>query len=90
MSTDEVLAARRREPFEPFRIVLTDGRTFDVREPDRCMVLPTVVVVGVMKREDDELPARLARIDASLLHDVVLLGPIGQPAGGGADATPAA
>lgn len=89
MSPTDVLAARRKEPFEPFRIVLTDGRTFEVREPDRCMVLPTVVIVGVMKREDDELPERIARIDASLLQGLVPLGPLPRPAGG-AGASPAA
>ena len=79
MSTTDVLAARRKDPFEPFRIVLTDGRTFDVREPDRCMVLPTTVIVGVMKREEDELPERFAYIEAAQLRDLV---PLGQPAPG--------
>jgi hypothetical protein len=82
MSTTDVLAARRKDPFEPFRIVLSDGRTFDVREPDRCMVLPHTVIVGVMKREDDELPERFAYIDASQLRDLVPLGPTTPAAGG--------
>lgn len=86
MSTDDVLAARRKEPFEPFRIVLTDGRTFDVRMPDRCMVLPHTVIVGVMKREDDELPARVARIDANQLQGLIPLA-APSPSGGASGAT---
>lgn len=80
MSPADVLAAKRKVPFEPFRIVLDDGRTFDVRQPDRCMVLPSTVIVGVMKREDDELPERVARLDAAQLLDLV---PLGRPAAPG-------
>ncbi|MBX9580891.1 MAG: hypothetical protein K2X87_11335 [Gemmataceae bacterium] len=77
MSPDDVLTAKRKVPFVPFRIIASDGRTFDVRMPDRCMVLPHTVIVGVMRREDDELPERLAYIHPSQLRDLV---PLDQPA----------
>lgn len=36
----------RQRPFYPFRLHLSDGRVFDVRNPELNMVLPTHMVVG--------------------------------------------
>jgi hypothetical protein len=37
----------RRQPFQPFRITLTDGRTYDVVHPELAMVGHRVVAVGL-------------------------------------------
>ena len=38
MNTDELREFWRRRPFEPFEIVLIDGRTFPVRHPEMILV----------------------------------------------------
>jgi hypothetical protein len=34
MTTQEIQRALSTQPFEPFRIMVADGRTFDVRHPE--------------------------------------------------------
>jgi hypothetical protein len=47
MHPNEVLAFLRRQPFEPFRIFLTDGTTYDARHPDQCIVTRMAVHVAL-------------------------------------------
>jgi len=47
MRPEVVQQITRRLPFEPFRIVATDGRSCDVRHPDQAIVLRSRVVIGV-------------------------------------------
>jgi len=46
-------AELKKEPFLPFRIVTTSGKTYDVTEKDRemLMVLKRVVVIGLLPRK---------------------------------------
>lgn len=39
MFPHDVADMLRKKPFEPFRIIATDGRTYDVRHPDQALVL---------------------------------------------------
>ena len=34
LSREDLAAALTRQPFEPFRLCLSDGKTYDVRHPD--------------------------------------------------------
>jgi hypothetical protein len=36
-----------KSPFEAFRICLTDGKTYDIRHPDLCVVDHSTVYIGV-------------------------------------------
>jgi hypothetical protein len=36
-----------KRPLEPFRIHLTDGRTFDVRYPNMLLVMNTFLSIGI-------------------------------------------
>ena len=47
MRTEDIREFTRRQPFEPFRLTLTDGRTYEVRHPDLIMVGRSTVVVGL-------------------------------------------
>jgi hypothetical protein len=47
MSPQEVLVYLRRQPFEPFRIHLTDGTVYEVRHPDQCIVTQRAVHVAL-------------------------------------------
>ena len=36
----------RRQPFVPFRLVVSDGSTYDIIHPELCLVGPATVIVG--------------------------------------------
>ena len=56
-----------RQPFRPFRITLTDGRTYDVRHPEMAMVGRSTVTIGMPENGNEELIYdRLVTVD--LLH----------------------
>ena len=46
MPPAELLTYLRRRPFEPFRIVTSDGTTYDVRHPDMVIVGIASVHIG--------------------------------------------
>jgi hypothetical protein len=46
MRPDDVRDRLRVEPFEPFRIRLSNGSTYDVRHPDLVWVGRSAVLVG--------------------------------------------
>ena len=46
MTNDVVSEWIHREPFVPFRIHTTNGRTFDVMHPEFAMLLRTTLVLG--------------------------------------------
>lgn len=54
----------RRQPFTPFRIHTTEGRSYDVHHPDQVMPLRSRVIVGV--GGDAEVPDRSDHI--ALIH----------------------
>lgn len=77
MPPEELREYLRRQPFVPFRIHTTDGRTFDVRHPDMVLVMSRVLVVGILDpKGSSPFPERTETI--ALIH-VVSLEPLGQP-----------
>jgi hypothetical protein len=62
-----------RRPFEPFRIVTSDGRNYDIRHPEMVMAGFTSAVIGY---PNPEVPGTILRYDiVSMLH-IVRLGPL--------------
>jgi hypothetical protein len=55
-----------RQPFEPFRIVMTDGTGYDIRHPGLCMTGRRNAAIGVPRTPDERLYDRL--ITVALLH----------------------
>ncbi len=47
MRREELIEAVHAEPFRPFRLYLSDGRTFDIRHPEMLMVSRHTAIVGV-------------------------------------------
>lgn len=47
MAPNEIVAEIRKIPFEPFKLYVVDGPSYDIVHPDQCMVLLTAVIVGV-------------------------------------------
>ncbi len=47
MKPDDVLQLLRKRPFEPFRVHLSDGSTFEIRHPELAIVERSKVIIGV-------------------------------------------
>jgi hypothetical protein len=56
----------KRSPFQPFRVCLSDGRTFEVRHPELCMLGRNAILIGIPDLEEDGLFSRYAQ--CALLH----------------------
>jgi hypothetical protein len=54
-----------KQPFEPFRLVMSSGKTYDVRHPETAMLIRTDILVGI-DIADDGVPAEFDI--CSLLH----------------------
>lgn len=47
MRPDDLLELVRRQPFGPFRLHITGGKTYDVQHPDQIIVLRSRAVLAV-------------------------------------------
>ena len=56
----------KQQPFEPFRIVLTDGVGYDIRHPDLLLVGKRAAIVGLAGDGSEPYFERTVKVD--LLH----------------------
>ncbi len=68
MSNEDLYDAVHRQPFQPFRLVLTTGEAFDIRHPDLIMVGRCAAIVGITHDPEKTMFDRSVKID--LLHIV--------------------
>jgi hypothetical protein len=68
MSPDELREGSRQQPFQPFRLVLTDGKEYDIRHPDLLWVGRRSAMVGLTADPGATFYERAVRVD--LLHVV--------------------
>jgi hypothetical protein len=75
MAPQDLEAELKKEPFQPFRIVTTGGKTYDVTEKDRPLLWigKRVVLVGLRVPETDPYFDRYEVV--SLVH-IIRLEPI--------------
>jgi hypothetical protein len=66
MSPEELRDSLRQQPFEPFRIVLTDGVGYDIRHPDLLWVGQRTAYVGLTGEPGQTFFERAVKLD--LLH----------------------
>jgi hypothetical protein len=45
----------RRRPFQPFRVHVLDGRTFDIRYPELNLLGPSYLSIGIPAADEPEL-----------------------------------
>jgi hypothetical protein len=76
MSPQGLQTILRVRPFQPFRVVLTDGETYVIRHPELMMVGAREVHIGVAADPASTIFDR--SVIADLLH-VVRVEPLGQP-----------
>jgi hypothetical protein len=53
-------------PFEPIRLFMSDGTTFDIRHPDLCIVSRSAVYVGIPDPRSPGVALRVAH--CALIH----------------------
>jgi hypothetical protein len=68
MTQNDLREAARRQPFEPFRVVLTTGEKYDIRHPDLIMVGRRAVIIGIPSDEAPTVFDRTVKVD--LFHVV--------------------
>jgi hypothetical protein len=68
MTQEDLQNAARRQPFEPFRLILTTGATYDIRHPDLLMVGKRAAIVGLTNEPGGTAFDRTLKVD--LLHVV--------------------
>ena len=68
MTQEELHKAAHRQPFEPFRILLTTGATYDIRHPDLIMVGRRSVTIGITHQPNKTVYDYAFTVD--LLHIV--------------------
>jgi hypothetical protein len=76
MSNTDFMTLLRKRPFEPFRIQVSDGTTYDVRHPD--MVIPTVTSVHIGIPATTQ--AGYERVEIVAMEHVAKLLPLPAPA----------
>jgi hypothetical protein len=74
MRPGDIRTFLQHQPFQPFRITLTDGRTYEVRHPEPAMVGRSSLVIGLPAVGDSE-PVYDRFVTVSLLH-VMQMGPM--------------
>ena len=54
MPPQDLAQALHRQPFKPFRLVLTDGERYEIRHPELFMLGKRSAVIGLVKPDDPE------------------------------------
>ena len=52
MRPEDIREFLQHKPFQPFRLTLTDGRTYEVRHPEMAMVGRSAVAIGLPASND--------------------------------------
>jgi hypothetical protein len=70
----DLLARLRTRPFEPFRMVTTDGTSYDVRHPDLVLVTLGSAIVGYpVSDPDPSVQGAAGRYDIVSLRHIIRL-----------------
>ncbi len=68
MNQEELREYARRQPFEPFRLILTTGATYDIHHPDLIMVGRRSAIIGLANDPGGTAYDRTIKVD--LFHIV--------------------
>jgi hypothetical protein len=80
MSHEDLKIRVEHRPFGPFRVVLTEGTSYEVRHPELFMLGKRSVVIGIAKNPDQTFYDGTVMVD--LLH-IVRLEPLDTPTAAG-------
>ena len=83
MRREDILALTRAQPFQPFRVYLTNGETYDIRHPD--LILATLGTAHIAAPSPGQPPDDLGSVRiVSLVHvmKIEFIQPFAQPSNG--------
>lgn len=76
MTFEEMRSLIKREPFQPFRVHLVDGRVLEVHHPSLTLLTPRDFVIGIQAPECPDPRAKEAvLLDWSNIQRVEMLRP---------------
>ena len=87
MAPDELRHTQHQKPFEPFRIVLSDGTTYDIRHPDLLWVGQRSAYVGLTGQPADTFFERSIKLDLLHVTQIIPLEPHSPPSANGPPAS---
>jgi hypothetical protein len=67
---ERILKLLKQQPFQPFRLVLSNGHTHDIRHPELAWVSPYFILVGIPDPDADAPNAIIDDIMVSMIHIV--------------------
>jgi hypothetical protein len=67
MRPEDIRGFLQQKPFKPFRLTLTDGRTYEVRHPELAMVGRSTMAIG-LPAPTETTPVYDKLVTVSLLH----------------------
>ena len=67
MRPEDILRLLRTRPFEPFRLFLSDGASYEVRHPELALVGRSTVVVGLPGAQGPDGPVE-QMVNCALVH----------------------
>ena len=53
MTRKDLLNRIRQKPFAPFRLIVSEGATYDIRHPEQIMLARDSVTIGIPSESDD-------------------------------------
>ena len=80
LTSDDIRAKVRRQPFAPVRIRTSDGESYDVHHPDLIMIGRRALIVGTAAPDDPatfEQTAEVAILHVTAIEDLPLAAPPG-------------
>jgi hypothetical protein len=76
MQRDVLREWLRRQPFQPFRVYLADGRTFEIRYPRMNLLAQTFIKIGIPERGSPD-PFICDYTEYARLDEITRLEPLG-------------
>jgi hypothetical protein len=71
---EQLLALLRQRPFQPFRLHLTDGRTFDILYPRNNIAGRSLFTIGIPEKEEPEHYAEyFVEVDYPQIREIEML-----------------
>ena len=84
MTPEELRDDLRQRPFEPFRLVMSDGEGYDIRHPDLLWVGQRTAYVGLAGLTGQTFFERAVKVDLLHIIRTVPLDPATAPPNNGA------
>lgn len=84
-TSDAIRARVRQQPFQPFKILTSDGQQYEVRHPDLILVGRREITVGATSNADATTYEHLNRI--ALMH-ITAINDLSVPVAGNANGSP--